>query len=814
MKSLLLGLTIAALAVGGGAKGLAPSGVATTVDYSNLPNPGENDEASYVTSKWNPNNTGSKRISERSVMVNQVNNWGERGVLANRTYDISSFEFSVDVTNITSKVAMIITFGSTDGSYPTDAFHQLNFDIVSDNVDTNKFLVTCSNDKTAHNRSIPGFTDGGQWMDDANFVGVETKSINNSITIAVSKTSETMSNITVNDVSYTVSNSDLYKNFVDSYDSYVSIGTINRPGVNLAYQINYVGDASDKVYFSSTGAFGKVKEGITSINENKATLFETLDGVLQAKKQFDALPYQELYSHDRAYFASDYNALQNELNTKIAEMGDQVYLQLFENDVLALEEKCQTLTTEEEILAAIDLKAKADNSKSSINEATLTDDLKARYDELVAKMDASYAAIKEASPVIYNAKLTAYDTAIKAIASIDDVNAAFALKTSMPNVLLQYMSQEDSDACSALLEQYNTALNDKLKMNSSLYTQGAEAYSFVNDKEELGMMFTGNSMGVNKEESSGVYLEEALTADNFSMRMNISDLPKTSGSWFSFGLMEKPEMFVFADNQDTQNNKGIFFLLTRKNSTTIAIQAYMISLTSNRFYDGALTQQIEIPSDGDINFSIKKVTKTIAGMEGTYIELRFNDVTFDQEVIKDTKLKTVYGKEMKGYLMFASNGCSQNNAAVVTVKSINNVSPMASSHSVEEDVTPTSSDKTKSYQLGTTSDVKFALDTKGQDLTSVQVNGTELEKTSYEFSNNTLTLKNAYLNTLKEGDVTVTASTSKGTVTWTLTLIKANESEKPTKKGCKGSVAATSILISAFALCGVGLALKKKKEEE
>lgn len=814
MKSLLLCLAVTAMAVGGGMKGAEPSGVATTVDYSNLPEPGNNEDASFFTSKWNVNNTGSKRVSERSVLVNQVNNWGERGVLANRTYDISSFEFSVDVTNITGKIAMIITFGSTDGSYPTDPAHQLNFDIVSDNVDTSKFLVTCSNDKNAHNRSLPGFSDGGTWADDANFTGVETRTVNNAITIAVSKTSETMSNISVNGVDYAVSNNDLYANFVDSYDSYVSIGTINRPGVNIAYQIRYAGDASDKVYYSSTGDFGKVKSGLAELNEEKETLFASLEGVLDIKERFDALPYSSLYAHDRAYFATEYNALKTEIDNKIAENGTSVYMQLFENDVVALEESCQTLETEEDVLAAIELKNKADESKSSVDEAALSDESKTKYDELCAKLDAALASIKGVAPTVYNAKLAAYNTAIEGISSIDDASAAFALKSSMPNKLLQYMDSADSDACSALLEQYNAALNSKLEMKSEQYTQGAEAFSYVNAKEELGMMFTGNSMGIDKAASSGIYLEEALAANNFSMKMNISKLPVASGSWLTFGIMEKPEMFVFADNQDTQNNKGVFFLLTRKNSTTISVQAYMISLTSNRFYDGALTQQIEIPSGTDIDFSIKEVTKTIAGMEGTYIEIRFNNVTFDQEIIKASKLKTVYGTSLKGYLMFASNALSQSNAAVMTVKSINGVSPMASSHAAAENQTPTSSDKSKSYQLGTTSDVKFTLDTKGQDLTSVKVNDKELAKDSYTFANGTLTLKNAYLNTLKEGKVTVSASTSKGTVTWTLTLIKASEGgNTPEKKGCKGSIAATSILVSAIALCGVGLVLKKKKED-
>jgi len=60
---------------------------------------------------------------------------------------------------------------------------------------------------------------------------------------------------------------------------------------------------------------------------------------------------------------------------------------------------------------------------------------------------------------------------------------------------------------------------------------------------------------------------------------------------------------------------------------------------------------------------------------------------------------------------------------------------MADNHEPKEDLTPTTSDSSKSFQLGTTSDVKFSLDTKGQEITEVKVDGTAIDAASYTYEN-------------------------------------------------------------------------------
>lgn len=811
MKALLL-LALAASMLPGVQRN-APTGVAGA-DYSSLPNVGEHSADSYVGNAWAAY-TGSKRVSERSVMVNQISNWGARGSLVNRTYDISSFEVSIDLTQVIGKNTLIMTFGSKEGSYPTDSAHQLNFDFVSDSSDITKFLITCSNDKSAHNTSIPGFSDGQTWADDANFTGVTTTAPDHIVTIRVEKTTEMNSTIYVNEVGYLVNNTDLYKNFVDSMNSYITVGTINKPNAEVAYQINYVGDASDLVYYGENGNFTKVKEGIASINNNKADLFQTIEGVLEAKETFDALPYKDLYLHDRNYFKSDYNQLKNEINAKLDEKGAEVYIKVFEKNVVDLEALLPESNTEAGIQAAIAKRNEAEESLKSIDATTLGS-LQTTYDDLVARFETAKTTIKTNAPIVYRIKLDAFKTAVDNLASIQDMKNAFELKANLLNNLLSEMDEDQANALNAELDAANTILMGKTQLTKGNFTQGASAYAYASENDELGMLLVGNSMGIAKTEGSGLFLEEELTANNFTMEMNISNLPVASGSWMTFGLMEKPELFVFAESAETQNNKGIFFLLTRKNSTTISIQSFMISLTSNRFYDGALGQLLEIPFNENITFSIKEVKKTIAGVEDSYVDIRFNDQALDQEIIKASKLKTVYGKALKGYLMFGSSNASLRDPVVATVKSINSVSPFAQSHGVKENLTPTSTDSSKTFQLGTTSDVNYKLDTKGQAITEVKMDETVVAAENYSYADGTFTLKNDYLNTLSEGEHTIKVSTAEGSVSWTLTVVKGADQPddpKPTKKGCKGAALGTSLVISLLAVAGMGIAIKKKKED-
>ena len=112
--------------------------------------------------------------------------------------------------------------------------------------------------------------------------------------------------------------------------------------------------------------------------------------------------------------------------------------------------------------------------------------------------------------------------------------------------------------------------------------------------------------------------------------------------------------------------------------------------------------------------------------------------------------------------------------------------------------------------------MNYKLDTKGQAITEVKMDETVVAAENYSYADGTFTLKNDYLNTLSEGEHTIKVSTAEGSVSWTLTVVKGADQPddpKPTKKGCKGAALGTSLVISLLAVAGMGIAIKKKKED-
>ena len=276
----------------------------------------------------------------------------------------------------------------------------------------------------------------------------------------------------------------------------------------------------------------------------------------------------------------------------------------------------------------------------------------------------------------------------------------------------------------------------------------------------------------------------------------------------TFGILEKPEMWIYADDDTVQENKGIFFLVSRLNATTANVQAFLCSLSSNRFYDSPLTQNLMLTLGQEWKISFKEVKKTISGLEDTYFEMHFNNKQFDQEIIASRKIKTVLGAEKEGYFIAASSGYSSSNPCVFSINSINGVSPTAPSirkGGLYE--APTCSNGSLSEDNTFTCNV----DTKGADIKSVKVDSTTLNAADYTYSDGKLTISKDFINTLENGTHTVKITTAGGTTSISFLLQK----KAPASKGCGGSIIASSAVVSFAALVGVvGLLLNKKRKED
>lgn len=791
--------------------GLSQSNISKAADYyAQAPELGSVSADSYFVPAWT-SRLGAKRVSDRAVVVKDISDWGYRGNFANRTFDATSFEISLNLKEMKGGQAATLIFGSAPGSYTSEGSMQLTFDIVTAVTDTSKYIVTCSNTLNGHNISIPGFTDGGTWADDANFTGVQVATTDYNISIGINKISEAVTKVSVNDIETEVATSDIFQRFENPQVTNVSLGFFNVSGSSLNYVINSVGDASDEVYFGSTGAFTLVKNGLASMADPDLS---TTDKIIEAKDAFEALPWSSLYSHDKAYFQADYDAIKIKINEAVEAAGNAVAVDLFATSVANLKVATENINTVEKALNAASLYKAAEELKTKIDVEALSGAILDKYTEALNDFNNSYAAIQKAAPLLYETAVTEYDNKVKGLANVEDLDIAEKLRSAIPSSLYEYLSDEKKTEMDAKILAIDASYKEQTTFTHDNWNQGNYAKVLVTEDNELGLYSYGGNTAGAVSDTAGLFNKEKISAVDFEATINVSKLSSNIGSWITLGIMEKPEMWINAESDLVQENKGIFFLITRVNSTEMNIQAFLCSLTSNRFYDSVLNQTINIPYTNDVKIRFTEETKTIAGVSDSYFTMTFNGVGFDQETITSRKLKTILGAEKEGYFIINTSGGSQNDPFALTIKDINGVKPNAATIVKEVDKTPTSTDTSASFKLGnTTNKVTFNLDTKGLDLTAVKVDGTAIENTKYTFVDNKLSLNNDYLNTLSVGKHTVVAETSSGSVTWELTIEEADkEVDKPKKGGCGGSIIATTSLVGMIALLGCGIAIKRKKE--
>ncbi|MCQ3035520.1 MAG: hypothetical protein MJ248_04840 [Bacilli bacterium] len=821
-KTLLMFSSLAVVAIGVAALAKSPVSAKadyTNPDYTNIPALREVSSDSYITPIWS-SQVGARRIDEKKVLVHDLGGWGYRAQLPGRKIDIASFHIKLDLEGMSNNNALMLIFGSAAGSYATEPTKMLTMDIVKAQNSNNLYQTTVST--TVHNTSIASYTDGQKWADDANYTGVQAEAENNKVEITVKKDNTVTSTITVNGVATTVQNSELYEKCVDGTQAYFALGFVNQNYGEQTYIVEELGDDSDKLYMSAAGDFGKVKTAISSL---KAVDFETasMEDVLAAKATFENMPYSKLYSYDKNFFKADYDALKTVIDEAVAHYGASVNLQLLEQKVAALEALDGQMTTTEKIDQALALKNEASDIIIELTGQSMSAAQTTTYNGLVSRYEAVTAKIVPAIKALYEEKLSAYETAVNTpFANGSEYLAANNLKAAIPTGYNQYLSDSEVEAFAARINAANTKAQAQVRITHDNWLQGAGADIVKRSDDTIDLVSHGGYEG-EAARTSGMYLKETVSVRDFEMVFSIDRVSATTGSWVSIGVMEKPAPFINAEDSSVQNNKGIFFLINRVNSQTLGVQAFIMTMTCNRLYDAPLTQHLEIPMATELKLSFKEVNKTIAGVSGTYFEMKFNNTGFDQETISVNKIKTAL-ETREGHLNILSSGTSLSDPAIIHVKSINGFAPLAPSvKKTIEVAAPTSTDTEKEFEEGKTSGtVVFNLDTHNESLKSVTVNGEKLASTNYSYANNKLTLKNAYLKTLAAGDYTVIATTDGGSVTWTLHVIgqggptddsQGGNEEQPTKKGCGGSIVAASAILSVISLAGIAFASFKKKEQ-
>lgn len=823
--TLSLGALLAgsALAVAASNKAVGAKAVGTYAgEYSNAPASGEVASDSFIGNAWHTT-VGARRIDDRAVIVTDTSNWGFRAKYKNdKKFDCSDFSFTYDVSQLIDGTVLCTIMGATPGAYASEN-SMITVDILESLTDAHTYRVTCSTGGL-HNISIESFTDGTTWADDANFEGVTITAPDDVISVKLKRVNSTLSRVTVNDNVFEVQTSELYKNFVDDYNAYYAIGMFNNASTVQSYIVEQIGDAADEVYYSAEGDFGKAK---VELNELKTTPLTTVDQIIAAKEKLDSCAYTRLYAWDKSYFAELFGEVESRINAAVASAANTVAIKLFANKVTAFEEACNDLSTVEKAQVALNAYLAAQSALEGVNIAALEgDDLtvyntaKAKYDENITKLLAGFETVYEASVAAFESKVA------NAVSNVD-VAAAYSLKNSIPTYFSEYLADAKIEAWSARVDAAMALLTEKTTFTHDNWEQGSTSRVIENNGELQIMTYgSADTTGSGVFAGSELINKEKISASDFEMVINIQSLPESNGSWLTIGIMEKPEMWILDDTDKVQENKGIFFLIARIDSIHLRVQAFLCSLTSNRFYDSPLSQTLSVDYTNDIKISFKEVSKTIAGVTDTYFEMSFNDQSFDQEVITSRKIKTVLGSTKEGYLVTASSGVGQKNPILYTIKTINGVAANASSIVKAVDKTPTSTDTEKTFVYGSASaTVSFAIDTKDLEISKIEVDNAAIASSNYTVGTSKITLKNAFLKTLSVGDHTVKATTSAGSVSWTLHVIdngsgETTSSEDPgessggqtSKGGCRGSIIATSAIISVVSVLGICLLANKKKE--
>lgn len=795
--ALLLGMALVP------AKAAVKADAATGWDYTNPPVAGEVAPDSYFGNAWH-NDVGSKRLNDRAVMITSTSNWGQRGkIIGDRKFDVASFSISLDLSQLLPQTGLMLNFGSP-GSYCDTSF--LSVDIIVGQADKN-YMVVVSN--SVHNIAIPGFTDGMDWADDANFTGVSVDTTDDRIKLDFIKTSNDTSTIVINDSSaytYTVQNSDLFKDFGGETSACFTAGLFNNNGTVQNWVIESIGDASDEEYFSATGVFNTTKN---KLNEILKMDLSTMEAVLEAEKALESVSMDSLYSYDRAYISDLYDSVVEAIENAKVNLGVAVYILSYEQTIQEFKDVVEATPFNAD--AAITLYNKVLEIEEKLATLEIKDENKTRYDAAKIIYDATYTKFINNLETTYEEKVADYETKVAAVVDYTTALTALDSRNAIPSKYNLYLSAEFIDSMNGRIQTAEASYKEKTTITHDNWTQGSAIQVIENADGGLDCISYGASNSVAPTSASGLFNKEKIHGYDFDLSLDIHNLPEKTGAWITLGIMEKPEMWVYAEDESVQDNKGIFFLISRQNATTINVQAFLCTLSSNRFYDSPLNQQLIVPMDGTINISFKEVTKTIAGLEDTYFEMYFNDQSFDQETIPARKFKTALGTTKEGYFIIASDGYDATNPAVFTINSINGVSPTADS------IRKTDVYEKPELSNGNLANGEFTctVDTKGADLETVKVDGVTLTNADYAYENGTLTIKKSYIDTLSAGTHTVEISTKGGTAS--IGFLLQNQTpetpEKPAGNGCGGTIIASSIILTMSAAIGASLLILKKKKK-
>ena len=698
-------------------------------------------------SRWQGGSHGAVRTGDTSYQIITTTGWGQRGGFLT-TLDITNLHASLDFSAVGDDTTFMILFSTADNTYAGEGQTKLIIELLK--ISDTSFFVVLGNKPTAgeHCVSVDGFSDGST-SDKPGYSGITIEAEAGVVNFSIVKTAEGLCSATFNGENYVVDG--IYNSVTDT-NMYISIGAFKGSGaaVVYSYDINYFYDAATKEYYE-TGVYATTKALINQFVEATADL-STSELINAAIEIRESINLEALAEIDANFIKGEYLVASAKLDKTIAE-NPEILTSVVENAITKANEAINSIVEVANIKNAESLVSSAKEKLAELKDKyDLAEEVILALDEKVNALDTNLTGkVVE----VITAEYQSFIDSVNSVTS-DTIVSVLESRTKLTDYYSSYFEESAWEALHTAYLTASIALDEKVSFTNEDWAVNGSGIKVFEEEDEYTVLHDGGNL---------VYTKEKLPGNNFSITFNVSKFSTNTGAWLSIGLMEKPDQFIIAESQEVTQNKGILFLITKVDNETLSVQMYIITLMSAGFLTSVITETISIPTNQDVTLSLGVKEVTVAGVTGEYMDIKFNETSFSS-LIPATEYTISLGKDPKGHLVIATNGTSADNAIAYEIKDINGSKPNASSLVPQEKLTPpTTSETSKSYQLGTTGKVAYTISNYGKGLISVKVGNKVLNENEYSYENNTLILKNSTLETLTAGTYDVELTTTDGSVT-------------------------------------------------
>lgn len=658
-KKFLAIVTLLAIAICTLCAGLSVSAAGET------PELGTSDPAAnFNAGLWGPAaNMGIERTGLHTLAFNYIPGYGTRGTF-NHKVDLSDFSFSVDVSGMTPNTTLLLMFANSAGGYVGGNGAEFSIEIMASNTIPGNYQVIVGDSKQ-HNVAYPELITSN----DNTYQGIPVAPEDKIVDFAMRLDGENLI-FTIEGQEYTMAYSALTATLADPTDCYLMLGGMNGTAPQTVYFENLM-DKNMKAYYAAGGAYETLVAQIEAYTQTANGDLSTTDAIKNAIDLNRALDRNGLLYGDYYLYQEALSAADQKFNAAVTSLGDDI-IAIYEEDVAAYETAVEALETVAQIDAALSARNIAYEGISILEAMdTLTEEGVAAVAALKERASAADGLFGPAAKSYLDGQVAAFGTAASAVNDVESYLAARQTKREIRTDLFAVLAQEDAEAVQAAIDEHQQIL-EAFRTSDLSENWSIGNYYLFEQESSLGMY--GNGVMA--------YTKEKVDVTNFEITLNFADLDAGSASWYSVGIMEKPEQFLVVDNASVQENKGLFFLLVPQ-TNKIQVETYLITITSGRFFDGKLLEILEVPYTvgQDLTIRLFSYEKTLAGNTTEYMSVSLNDVRLETTMTVP-QIKTALGIDeegnplpaavaTQGYLVLCTNG-----SYGLTVKSINEGNPV------------------------------------------------------------------------------------------------------------------------------------------